>query len=106
MLASDAGDILTPVPTAATAGVNRLKNVQVQPGQSVFDVLVFEAPPQPFESLKLALAKSAVADAPKGTGRLRCHWKLCFASVLRSRAPHLPLKVLWAVAQFRRIKHL
>jgi hypothetical protein len=68
ILASDAGDILAPVSPSSTPGVKRQATVQVQPGQSVFDVLVFEAPAKPFESLKLALAKSAVVDTAKG------HW--------------------------------
>jgi hypothetical protein len=68
VLAGESGEILSPVPVSATPGVNRLKTVQVQPGQSVFDVLVFEAPPQPFESLKLALSKTAVEKSAKG------HW--------------------------------
>ena len=67
VLAGDDSQVLAPVPPSATAGVQRLASEQrIPPGQSVFDVLVFEAPPGPFESLKLALAKESLADGAKG----------------------------------------
>lgn len=66
VLADDQNEVLPAVPASATASVERLGNVQVPPGQSVLDVLVFEAPVEPFESLKLALSKEALADGAKG----------------------------------------
>jgi hypothetical protein len=66
VLAEGQSAVLPAVPPSATASVERLGNVQVPPGQSVLDVLVFEAPAEPFESLKLALSKEALADGAKG----------------------------------------
>ena len=68
VLADQANQVLDFVPPAATPTVSRHGTVQLAPGQAVTDVLVFAAPPQPIEMLKLALLKTALADAAKG------HW--------------------------------
>ncbi|MDX1944785.1 MAG: hypothetical protein SFU86_05200 [Pirellulaceae bacterium] len=69
VLADQANRVLAFVPPAATPGVQRQGVVQLAPGQTITDVLVFAAPEQPVEMLKLALVKTALADAAKGQ-----HW--------------------------------
>jgi hypothetical protein len=68
VLADHANRLLAPVSASATPEVARHDVVQISPGQTVTDVLVFAAPSGPIESLKLALAKTAISDITKG------HW--------------------------------
>ena len=62
VMADDEGDLLAPVPASATPGVARLSSLRLLPNQAVSDTLVFEAPDDPFETLKLALGHSALTD--------------------------------------------
>ena len=62
VMADDEGDVLAPVPASATPGVTRLSSLRLLPNQAISDTLVFEAPDDPFETLKLALGYSALTE--------------------------------------------
>jgi hypothetical protein len=62
VLADQNDAVLSLVPTSATPAAGRLAAVDLQPGESVTDTLVFTAPSGAVEKLKLALAKSALAE--------------------------------------------
>jgi hypothetical protein len=66
VMADDEGDVLTPVPAAQTPGVPRLSSLRLLPNQAVNDTLVFEAPDDPFETLRLAISRSALAESMRG----------------------------------------
>ncbi len=51
------------VPPADTPSVTRLASVHIPAGQTIGDVLVFQAPAAPFETLKLLLSQAAFATA-------------------------------------------
>lgn len=68
VLADQNNDVLSLVPASATPAANRLAAVDIQPGQTVRDVLVFSAPGGAVEKLHLALAKSALAENAKFRG--------------------------------------
>jgi hypothetical protein len=65
VMADEQGNVLAPVPATATPGVTRQTSLRLLPDQSVTDTLVFHAPQGTFESLKLALAQSAIAETSK-----------------------------------------
>jgi hypothetical protein len=65
VLADEQGNVLAPVPASATPGVTRLSSQRLLPDQTVTDTLVFHAPDGTFESLRLALAQSAIAETSK-----------------------------------------
>ena len=62
VLADQNDAVLSLVPSSDTPAANRLDTVELQPGQSVTDTLVFTGPSGTVEKLKLALAKSALAE--------------------------------------------
>jgi hypothetical protein len=62
VLADQTDTVLSLVPASDTPAAERLAIVDIQPGQSVIDTLVFTAPSGSIEKLKLALAKSALAE--------------------------------------------
>jgi hypothetical protein len=66
VMADDEGDLLGQVPVSQTPGVTRLSSLRILPNQAVNDLLVFEAPRDLFETLRLALAYSALADTKSG----------------------------------------
>ena len=61
ILADAGGEPLRLVPVDETPSVPRLKSLHIPAGEMIGDVLVFEAPDDPFESLKLLLSQSAFA---------------------------------------------
>ena len=65
VLADQNDAVLNLVPPSSTPGADRLATVDIQPGQSVTDTLVFTAPGGAVEKFKLALAKSAFAENAK-----------------------------------------
>ncbi|HZN32224.1 MAG TPA: hypothetical protein VFB80_00345, partial [Pirellulaceae bacterium] len=68
ILADGNGQPLEFVPPAATPGVTRHNLVELAPGQTVTDVLVFAAPQGPPGKLKLALANTALLGNVKSSG--------------------------------------
>lgn len=64
-LADQANQVLALVPVSATPAVTRLSVTDIQPGQSIKDVLVFTSPQGTVEKLKLALAKASLAEGAK-----------------------------------------
>ena len=81
-LADQTDSVLSLVAPASTPTAGRLTAVDLQPGQNVIDTLVFTAPANSVEVLRLALAKSAFAENAKfKTGS---HFAL-----------EIPLEVLW-----------
>jgi hypothetical protein len=62
VLADQKDAVLSLVPASSTPAAGRLATVDILPGQSVTDTLVFTAPSGSIEKLKLALAKSALAE--------------------------------------------
>jgi hypothetical protein len=68
VLADAGGQPLPLVPPSATPAVIRLGSVEIPPGQSVTDTLVFHAPAGPVDAFKLALAKSALAGRYRTRG--------------------------------------
>jgi hypothetical protein len=65
ILADGKGEPLPLVPPEDTPSVPRLLSLNIPPGELFGDILVFEAPKEPFESLKLLLSQAAFA----GPGR-------------------------------------
>jgi len=63
ILADAKNEPLAFVPPAETPDVPRLSSLHIPAGQTIGDVLVFLAPPQPFESLKLLMPQTAFATA-------------------------------------------
>jgi len=63
ILADAKSEPLAFVPPDQTPLVPRQSSVHIPAGQMIGDVLVFKAPPEPFESLKLLLSQSAFATA-------------------------------------------
>lgn len=84
ILADNANQPLPLIPVSATPGVTRLEIVEILPNQTVTDVLVFAAPQTPIETLRLALAKTALAEHVK----LPSHFAL-----------EIPLEVLLRIPQ-------
>jgi len=63
ILADSKGEPLPLVPPEKTPSVERLQTLHIPAGQMIGDILVFEAPDEPFESLKLLLSQGAFATA-------------------------------------------
>jgi hypothetical protein len=63
ILADPQGEPLRFVPPGETPSVTRLASLHIPAGQTIGDVLVFQAPAKPFESLKLLLSQTAFATA-------------------------------------------
>lgn len=61
ILAETSGEPLRLVPAEETPSVPRLQTMHIRAGEMIGDVLVFEAPEEPFESLKLLLSQGAFA---------------------------------------------
>jgi hypothetical protein len=87
VLAHEDGTILPLVPAAQTPNARRLAETRILPGEAIHDLVVFEAPPAPFEKLKLVLAKSALADSLKGHLALEVPVEYLFRRPGRSSAP-------------------
>ena len=66
VLAGQDNEPLAGVPVAETPGVARQSALHIAAGQSISDVLVFQAPAQPFDSLKLLLSQAALAAGGRG----------------------------------------
>jgi hypothetical protein len=63
ILADQRGEPLEFVPPEDTPSITRLLSLHIPAGQSIGDILVFKAPAEPFESLKLLLSPTAFAAA-------------------------------------------
>ncbi len=90
VLAHEDGTILPLVPATETPDARRLSETRILPGEAVHDLVVFEAPPAPFEKLKLVLAKSALADSLKGHLALEVPVEYLFRRPAASSAPAAP----------------
>jgi hypothetical protein len=66
ILADKSNQVLAFVPPSQTPGFTRLAAHHLPAGKTVSDLLVFEAPDKPFESLRLALAQSGLVETLKG----------------------------------------
>jgi hypothetical protein len=76
VLADQANAALNLVPPSSTPAANRLASVEIAPGQNVTDTLVFAAPGERVEKLRLALAKSALADKENVKFKTGSHFAL------------------------------
>jgi hypothetical protein len=87
VLAHEDGSILPLVPVAQTPDARRQGETRILPGEAIHDLVVFEAPAAPFEKLKLALAKSALAESLKGHLALEVPVEYLFRRPSGSSAP-------------------
>jgi hypothetical protein len=65
VMADQGNQVLALLPVSQTPRAERLTKLDIQPGQTVYDVLVFAAPQGKVEKLKLALEKATLAEGMK-----------------------------------------